>query len=227
MIQTPKINLIHGDCMECLSMAGDNEFDICIVDPPYGINAEQGTNRASRKLFQDKEYGWDSGIPDKDYFDELRRVSKNQIIWGGNYFLEHLGSTRSFIVWDKLNPDRCFADCEFAWCSFDEVARIFKPRRVQELNKSDNGKIHPTQKPVALYKWLLQNYAKPGDKILDTHLGSMSIAIACFDLGFDLTGTELDKDYYDAGVARFERHRAQGQLFHAPATQLPEQQKMF
>lgn len=226
MIRIPNIDLRHGDCMDLLRSSEDNAWELAIVDPPYGINAEQGTNRASRKMFKNKEYGWDSGIPSKDYFDQLRRVSKNQIIWGGNYFLDYLGNTRSFIVWDKLNPDRCFADCEFAWCSFDEVARIFKPMRVQELNKIENGKIHPTQKPYALYKWLLTNYAKPGDRILDTHGGSMSIAIAAYDLGFDLTLTELDPDYYRDGVARFERHRAQGQLFHQAAEPLPEQIKM-
>lgn len=201
------------DCMEFMATVPDKYFDLAISDPPYGINAEQGTNRASRKQFADKEYGWDSKPPGPEYFKELLRVSKQQIIWGGNYFLEHLGNTRSFIIWDKLNPDRCFADCEFAWCSFDEVARIYKPKRVQELNKADGGKIHPTQKPVHLYKWLLTNYAKPGDKILDTHLGSGSIAIACEDYGFDLTACEIDGQYYAGAVKRLNLHRSQPKMF--------------
>jgi site-specific DNA-methyltransferase (adenine-specific) len=191
----------------------DKYFDLAIVDPPYGINAEQGTNRASRKQFKDKVYGWDSSMPNEAYFKELRRISKNQIIWGGNYFLEYIGNTRGFIIWDKLNPDRCFADCEFAWTSFDCVARIYKTERVQEMNAKDGGKIHPTQKPVQLYKWLLKNYAKEGDKIIDTHMGSQSSRIACYDGEFDFIGFELDKDYFDAGCKRFENHKAQLKLF--------------
>ncbi len=191
----------------------DNHFDLAIVDPPYGINAEHGTNRSSRKMFKDKKIGWDTTIPTEDYFIEVKRVSKNQIIWGGNYFFDYLGNTRSFIIWDKLNPERNFADCELAWCSMDRVARIFNNKRVQEMNRDDNGKIHPTQKPVKLYRWLLKNYAKEGDKILDTHLGSGSIAIACHDLKFDLTACELDKDYYDAAMKRLKQHKAQLTMF--------------
>lgn len=208
-----ELTLTCEDNMEMMARYPDKYFDLAIVDPPYGINAEQGTNRASRKMFSDKVYGWDSSIPGSDYFNELRRVSIHQIIWGGNYFLNHLGNTRGFVIWDKLNPDRCFADCEFAWSSIDGVARIFNTTRVQELNKKDNGKIHPTQKPTQLYKWLLSNYAKEGDKILDTHLGSMSIAIACYDRGFELTGCELDKDYFDAGIKRVENHKKQLTIF--------------
>lgn len=207
------ITLTNEDNMELMARYPDKYFDLAIVDPPYGINAEQGTNRASRNQFKDKNYGWDKSIPDIKYFDELMRVSKHQIVWGGNYFLNYLGNTRSFIIWDKLNPDRCFADCEFAWCSKDEVARIFKPLRVQELNKKDNGKIHPTQKPVDLYKWLLHNYATEGDKILDTHLGSGSIAIACHDYRFDLTACELDKEYFEAAQKRLTNHQKQLTIF--------------
>ena len=204
----------NQDCMDAMREMKDNEFDLAIVDPPYGINAEQGTNRASRKQFKAKVYGWDSSPPKAAYFKELRRVSINQIIWGGNYFLNHLGNTRGFIIWDKLNPDRCFADCEFAWSSFDSVARIYNSKRTQELNRDDGGKIHPTQKPVALYKWLLKNYAKEGDTILDTHLGSQSSRIAAHDMGFDFTGYEIDADYFNTGEKRFQNHISQGNLFN-------------
>ena len=142
-------------------------------------------------------------------FNELQRVSKNQIIWGGNYFLNYLGNTRSFIIWDKLNPDRNFADCELAWCSFDRVARIFNKKRVQEMNKDDGGKIHPTQKPVKLYEWLLMTYAKEGDKIVDTHRGSASLDIACHNLNFDLVTCELDTDYFNDGNKRLKQHQKQ------------------
>ena len=203
----------NSDCMEAMAQMEDNAFDLAIVDPPYGIKAEQGTNRASRKQFADKTYGWDAEPPKAAYFKELRRISVNQIIWGGNYFLNHLGNTRGFIIWDKLNPDRCFADCEFAWSSFDVVARIYNSKRTQELNRDDGGKIHPTQKPIALYKWLLKNYAKEGDKILDTHLGSGSSRIAAHDMGFDFEGYEIDKDYFDAQEKRFQNHIKQQSLF--------------
>ena len=147
---------------------------------------------------------WDNA-PDESYFAELKRVSSNQIIWGGNYF--PLPPTRGVIAWDKVQPWPNFSAWEMAWTSFNCVARIFK------YDNRTKGKIHPTQKPVALYKWLLSNYAKPGDKILDTHLGSGSIAIACHDLGFDLTGYELDTDYYSAAWHRLEQHQRQGLLF--------------
>jgi site-specific DNA-methyltransferase (adenine-specific) len=207
------IELLNCDCMAYMATLPDKAFGLAICDPPYGINAEQGTNRASRRQFKDKIYGWDNSTPNEAYFKELGRISKNQIIWGGNYFLNYLGNTRGFVVWDKLNPDRCFADCEFAWTSFDVVARIYKTERVQELNKKDNGKIHPTQKPVALYKWLLKNYATPDMKIIDTHGGSMSIAIACYDFGCDLVCCEIDKEYFEAGKKRFEIYKSQGKLF--------------
>lgn len=206
------------DCMEYMKDVPDKFFDLAIVDPPYGINAEQGTNRASRRQFKDKAYGWDSQTPDKLYFNELKRVSKNQIIWGGNYFLNYLGNTRGYIIWDKLNPDRCFADCEFAWVSIDCVARIFKPSRVQELNKKDNGKIHPTQKPVDLYKWLLKNYAKEGDKILDTHLGSGSSRIAADMMGFDFYGCEIDPEYFKQMNKRFFNYKQQLNIFNYGTT---------
>jgi site-specific DNA-methyltransferase (adenine-specific) len=159
----------------------------------------------------DKSKSWDSVVPDDAYFKELFRVSKNQIIWGGNYF--PLPLIRSWIIWDKgIYGDCSFADCEMGWNSFDRVARIAQVRYKGFLG-ADINRIHPTQKPVALYKWLLQNYAKQGDKILDTHLGSGSIAIACHQMGFDLTGSELDKDYFEAMQKRIKEETAQKDLF--------------
>ena len=207
------INFYNIDCMEFMKDKPDKFYDLAIVDPPYGINAERGTNRASRKQFKHKKYGWDNAIPKEAFFIELKRISQNQIIWGGNYFLQYLGNTRGYIIWDKLNPDRCFADCEFAWNSIDMVSRIFKDKRVQEMNAKDNGKIHPTQKPVQLYRWLLQAYAYPHQKILDTHGGSMSSAIACDMEGYDLDICEIDKEYFDAGVKRFNEYKRQLKLF--------------
>lgn len=205
----------NRDCMEGMKEYPDKFFDLAIVDPPYGINAEQGTNRASREQFKDKEYGWDSKPPGLDYFNELIRVSKNQIIWGANHFIDNLPKRNSkhWIVWDKKNPDRCFADCEMAWCSDMDNARIFSMKRVQELNRDDGGKIHPTQKPTALYRWLIQNYAKQGDKILDTHVGSASSLISFEEEGFDYVGFEIDKEYYDNAVKRIEAYRSQLKLF--------------
>lgn len=199
--------------MALMARYPDKYFDLAIVDPPYGINAEHGTNRAARKMFKEKAKGWDSSIPNEEYFNELFRVSKNQIIWGGNYFLEFLPSAKCFLIWDKLNPDRNFADCELAWTSLDKVARIYKTKRVQELNKDDGGKIHPTQKPSHLYSWILNNYATKGDKILDTHIGSGSIRLACADFGVELIGSELDNGYFNAQEKRYKQHISQTKLF--------------
>ena len=210
---------MHGDCLELMRDTPSGFYDLAVVDPDFGLNEKisSGGTWAAKYKKGDGDLG---GKPTDEYFEQLFRVSKNQIIWGGNYF--GLPATRCVIAWDKVAHMDTMADFEMAWTSFDLNAKIFKHAR----NTSEK-RIHICQKPVALYKWLLTNYAKPGDRILDTHGGSMSIAIACHDLGFDIDLTELNKDYYDAGVARFERHRAQGQLFHAPAIQLPEQQKMF
>lgn len=202
----------QGDCMDYLPKYPDNYFKIAIVDPPYGINAEHGTNRASRKQFKEAEIGWDSTIPEEDYFKELFRVSEYQIIWGGNYFLDFLPSSKSFIIWDKLNPDRNFGDCEFAWCSpnFNLVPRIFKPKRVQELNKLDGGKIHPTQKPVSLYHWTMEKFI-PKEwgivRILDTHIGSGSIRLAADILGHELVGFERDLNHFNEQEARYVKFK--------------------
>ena len=203
------IKLFNMDCMTALREMEDNQFELAIVDPPYGIGMSggnvgyKGDNNLERKE-------WDKKIPDPEYFSELMRVSRTQIIWGGNYF--PLPQSRCFIVWDKGEgfKGRTFAEAELAWCSLDANAKIHKR---DPLARGDyHGKIHPTQKPVALYKWLLQNYAKEGDRILDTHLGSGSIALACHDAGFDLTGYELDEDYFKAALHRLDEHRKQGQF---------------
>jgi len=200
------INLMQGDCMEAMREMEDNSFELAIVDPPYGININSSGRLGH---YGGKGKDWDSSVPDAEYFKELYRVSKNQIVWGANYFA--MPPTRCFLIWDKKQPvGVSFADSEFAWTSFDESARTF---RLRPQNADPDGRIHPTQKSVTLYKWLLQNYAKEGDKILDTHGGSMSIAIACWDMKFDLDLYELDEDYFKAGCERFENHKAQGQLF--------------
>ena len=179
---TDKINLHHIDCMDFMRNIPDNYYELAIVDPPYGIGMDGG-NVGYKGSNNFKKKSWDNEIPNKEYFNELFRVSKNQIIWGGNYFGLH--ATRCFLVWDKGEGfyNRTYAECELAWTSFDSNTCKIKH---DPLAKGDyKGKIHPTQKPVALYKWILDKYAKPNDKILDTHGGSMSIAIACHDYGFD------------------------------------------
>ena len=196
---------ISNECnMELMSRYQDNHFDLAIVDPPYGINIENsGTHFKKREA-----KGWDNETPSKEYFNELKRVSKNQIIWGGNYFLDNLGNCKCFIIWDKkIAEDMSFAMCEMAWSSFKNGAKIYKNSATQL------DRIHPTQKPVKLYEWLLMRYAKENDKILDTHLGSGSIAIACHNLKFDLTACELDKEYFDAALKRIKRHQQQIQMF--------------
>jgi site-specific DNA-methyltransferase (adenine-specific) len=193
------------DCMELMAKYPDKHFDLAIVDPPYGINAD-GMNLGNGIKKYKVEKKWDSKIPDKSYFNKLKRISKNQIIWGGNYFVEHLNNFRCFLIWNKLHGAGVdFADCELAWTSFNKVSKRFDFRPMG----MDGGKIHPTQKPVALYIWLLQNYAKKGDLILDTHVGSASSLIACEKLGFDYVACELDKDYYEASVQRLKNFRAQ------------------
>jgi site-specific DNA-methyltransferase (adenine-specific) len=198
--------------MELMARYEDNYFDLAIVDPPYGIGAgsnnfKNGTSKTEKNYYRSND--WDI-LPKKQYFIELQRVSKNQIIWGGNYFVEHLQNFRCFIFWDKTIHGNSYADGELAWTSFDKVARYYRKNIAQVTSE---GRIHPTQKPVTLYEWLLMNYAKEGDKILDTHLGSGGIAIACHNLGFDLTACELDKEYYEAAIKRIEQHKNQQRLF--------------
>jgi len=203
--------ITNEDNMALMARYPDKYFELAIVDPPYGIGASEMTMGSGKNKKYKKGKNWDTETPSKDCFKELFRVSKNQIIWGGNYF--PLPLTKSWIFWDKgINGDCDFADGELAWTSFNKVLRI-APIRYKGFLGADKERIHPTQKPVALYKWLLHNYAKQGDKILDTHLGSGSIAIACHDYGFDLTACELDKEYFDAAMKRIQNHTAQGSLF--------------
>ena len=207
------IDLRHVDCMEYLASCEDNAYELAIVDPPYGY----ATKETKVLNFRQKEQhrSWNLAPPNK-YFLELCRVSQNQIVWGGNYFpaLWHK-PCRGFIFWHKGNPVKNFADGELAWTSFDQNARQFDYRYFgcHEGKGIANPKFHPTQKPVKLYEWLLINYAKDGDRILDTHLGSGSIAIACHNLGFDLVGCELDEDYYKAACKRLAQHQAQKRMF--------------
>ena len=215
-----KIEITNEDNMALMSRYPDKHFELAIVDPPYGIdvtNQSQGKGGGVAKKIEYKKTDWDKTAPDKKYFDELIRVSKNQIVWGANHFISRIPYDSScWVVWDKDNGETDFADCELAWASFKTAVRRFKWKwsgMLQQNMKNKESRIHPTQKPVALYKWLLHNYANEGDKILDTHLGSGSIAIACHDLGFDLTACELDKDYFDAAVHRLEQHKKQLKLF--------------
>lgn len=206
------ITITNEDNMLLMSRYPENHFDLAIVDPPYGISINMNMGRKKGEIKKHKEKDWDSGIPSDQYFKELFRVSKNQIIWGGNYF--PLPLTKSWIFWDKNVPEGVsFADGELAWTSFDKTLVKARIDYTGFQGMDNGGKIHPTQKPVKLYKWLLDKYAKQGDKILDTHLGSGSIAIACHDYGFDLTACELDKEYYDNAINRLNNHMAQQKLF--------------
>ena len=204
------------DNMELMARYPDGYFELAIVDPPYGLGDRlvKGGNKGKmgtlRKMADNKVESWDDKIPPSEFFIELKRVSKNQIIWGGNYFLDFLGKTDGFIVWDKMNGTNPMADAELAWQNIKGTTRMF---RWHHFSGGITKKIHPTQKPIALYEWILMNYAKEGDKILDTHLGSGSIAIACNNLGFDLTACELDAEYYNKAIKRIENHKAQQRLF--------------
>jgi len=210
------INIYNQDCLEAMKLMKDNQFDLAIVDPPYGINIVsefKKTINSSSSMMKGMNgiFGseWDNATPTEEYFTNLKRVSKNQIIWGGNYFLDYLNSTRCFLSWDKMNGTNNMADFELAWTSFNKSCRRFS---MHHFSKGYGKKIHPTQKPVKLYEWILINYAKEGDRILDTHLGSGSIALACHNLGYDLEGYELDKEYYDNALKRIKNHQAQLRL---------------
>ena len=194
------------DCMLGMAQFPDKFFELAIVDPPYGIqiNMNMGRRRGEKRKHDEKK--WDNSAPDASYFLELFRVSKNQIIWGGNYY--PLPLTKSWIFWDKEVPEGVsFADGELAWTSFDKT--LVKAKIPYSGFNGSEGKIHPTQKPIRLYKWLLSNYAKPGDKILDTHVGSASSLIACHQMGFEYWGFELDADYYNAATERLNKVKAQ------------------
>lgn len=234
----------HRDCMDSLKNYDKHHFDLAIIDPEYGIGENQGQdksrniNRVDHRngkpiIIRHKGYApknWDKKPAGSQYFEELFRVSKHQIIWGANHFIENLPANKRnsscWIVWDKVNGDSHFADCELAWTSFTSAVRLFSFMWSGMIQGSlSNGKIsegnqllkekriHPTQKPVQLYKWLLQNYAQQGWSILDTHVGSGSSRIAADQLGFDFTGYEIDADYFAAQEKRYQQHKAQLKLF--------------
>lgn len=221
--QTDLLDLRLGDCIDLMRDMPDNAFDLAIVDPPYGLGESQ--KRVNQRAYSTEkwkaakspQYGggeWDNNPPPQMYFEELKRVSKNQIIWGANHFGNMLPSS-GWVVWWKKREDEVndFSDAELAYTSLKKGCRLFHmPWIGFGAVNAGEMRIHPTQKPIKLYNWLLHNYAKPGDCILDTHLGSMSIAIACHYKGFHLTGTELDKDYFTAGVERVKRETAQMEL---------------
>jgi site-specific DNA-methyltransferase (adenine-specific) len=195
--------------MEGMKQFPDKYFELAIVDPPYGININHNMcRRKGDKHSNYKKVDWDSLPPNDDYFKELFRVSKNQIVWGANYF--NLPPTKFFIVWDKpqMSADVSFSMCEYAWGSFNETSKTIRNYM------SDSNRIHPTQKPIALYKWILSRYAKHGDKILDTHVGSASSLIACYQMGFDYIGFEIDKEYFEKAQKRIEQEKAQISLFY-------------
>jgi site-specific DNA-methyltransferase (adenine-specific) len=208
-----------ADCMDFMREFPDKYFDLAIVDPPYGIGDKKLTSGGTwANKYKSGDAAWDVA-PNEKYFSELMRTSKNQIIWGANYF-SFLSPCRCFIIWDKVALMDTLSDCEFAWSSFDQNAKIFRhPRNTSEK------RIHITQKPIALYSWLIENYAKPGDKILDTHLGSMSSRIAAYKKGFDFWGCEIDADYFEAGENRFRESIAMP-LFDQPEND-PAQATLF
>lgn len=208
-----KIELYNIDCMEYMKNCKDNQFDLAIVDPPYGIGANKMTLGNGKNKIYRGENDWDVEIPKKEYWDELMRISKNQIVWGGNYFTEFLPPTSAWVFWDKGTGDNDFADGELAWTSFKGALRKVKRSWVGANAKNGDNRIHPTEKPVELYQWLLDRYAKEGDKILDTHLGSGSIALACDALKHNLVGCELDKRYFEEAKERIENARKQIKLF--------------
>jgi len=213
-----KINFYNIDCIEFMKTKPDNYYDLAIVDPPYGIDINNSGTHFKEK-YEIKQ--WDKETPNDEYFNELKRVSKNQIIWGGNYFLDRLGNCKCFIVWDKkISEGMSFAMCEMAWTSFKNGAKIYNKTATQ-LNR-----IHPTQKPIALYAWIFDNYAKPGDKIFDSHMGSQSSRIAAYDLGFDYWGCELDTDYFNDGGNRFNNHISQLRI-DIPVQPNVKQNKLF
>jgi site-specific DNA-methyltransferase (adenine-specific) len=211
------IEYFNEDCMVGMARYPDKHFDLAIVDPPYGLERfKKGGSHVNK--YGNEKGKWNNEKPTVEYFDELFRVSKCQIVWGGNNF--HLPTSEYFIIWQKGNAiDFSFAMCEYAWTNAKKPAKLFTHYHASD---KDN-RFHPTQKPVALYKWLLKNYAKQGDLILDTHVGSASSLIACYDMGFDAVGFELDADYYKASKQRLERHMAQIQITDLAPVIKPEQ----
>jgi len=221
--QTDLLDLRQGDCMDLMRETPDGFWDLAITDPPYGIGLGEGGGAVGKYGTRHVAKAWDLLAPPAAYFNELKRVSKAQIIWGANHFIDRMPWASScWIIWDKVQPAPTFAQAELAWTSLDIGARIF-----QYAFNLERNKIHPTQKPVALYRWLLANYAKPGQRILDTHLGSGSHAIACHYAGLHLTATELDPDYFHASVERIKRETAQQTLFAPEVGRVAEQAALF
>ena len=212
---TNKIEITNEDNMELMARYPDNYFDLAIVDPPYGIGAENHAGNKDNGWTQWAKKDWDKAIPTAEYWKQLFRVSKNQIVWGANYMTEYLPPSMGWIIWDKGQRGFSLADGEMAWTSFSKAMRIFEFSRAGciKSNNTMTEKFHPTAKPFELYKYCLEKLAKPNDKILDTHLGSGSIAIACHDYGFELTACELDKEYFDKAIERIKNHTNQQKLF--------------
>ena len=212
-----RISFYNGDCMDLLKQTPDKYYDLALVDPPYGIGANKMTLGNGKKKIYRGQADWDNTIPSEEYWEQLFRVSKNQVVWGGNYMTEFLKPTGAWLFWDKNNGDSAFADGEMAWTSFDSPLRIAKIHWCGSaaIHETGQNKIHPTQKPIKLYDWIFMNYAKDGDKILDTHLGSGSIAIAIDKANtldkknLTFVGIELDTDYFQAAVERFKNHKRQ------------------
>lgn len=213
------IRMFNADCIDVMNYIGEPPYgwDLAIVDPPYGIGESKKAGNRPKVSVKYKISDWDDAYPDKEYFETLINVSINQILWGANHYISQIPIDSScWVVWDKVRQSQDFADCELAWTSFKSAVKMYNfawDGFRQGNMKNKESRIHPTQKPVQLYKWLLTNYAKEGDTILDTHGGSFSIAIACWDLGFDLDIIELDEDYFNDAVQRFETHISQTQLF--------------
>ena len=215
-----------GDCMDLMKSKPDGFWDLAVVDPPYGIDAanmQMGNN--AKKKWTKKD--WDKNTPTPEYWEQLFRISKNQIVWGGNYF--NLPISKCWIIWDKNNGESDFADGEMAWTSFDKPMRIKKIHWCGSASnwEDTNGKIHPTQKPVDLYRWIFGLYATKGMKILDTHGGSMSSSIACDMEGYDLDICEIDKEYFDSGVNRFREYKRQAVIFNPVQKEIVIQQSLF
>jgi len=208
----PESIVYNEDCVKGMKRYPDKHFELAIVDPPYGLGTKTtdgGTKKNSQTKFMNdiRRTNWDNSIPNKEYFFELKRVSINQIIWGGNYMCEFLGNTKCILIWDKMTYIPTMSQFEFAFCSMNKHPKLIK------INSNDLNRQHPTQKPVKLYDWLLMNYAKQGDKILDTHLGSGSSRISSYKNGFDFTGFELDKKYFEDQEKRFDNFKSQLTLF--------------
>jgi len=207
------MKITNEDNMELMARYPDNHFELAIVDPPYGIDVTKMTLGNGKKKINRGASHWDSATPTKKYFKELRRVSANQIVWGANYMTENLPPSMGWVYWDKGTGKNDFSDGELAYTSFNRALRAYKISWVGANANNGTPRIHPTEKPIQLYEWLLMNYAKEGDKILDTHLGSGSIALACHNLNFDLTACELDTEYYNAAMKRLKQHQQQLTMF--------------